>query len=154
MLGRSSTASASSKVALTTPQVAKVTHAPTSRRPERIDLIRPSQIRKASGRYHRPGANDHPYTACAIPISERVVAERQITWQRGVDPQNGPRLLELFRLGRTVTGHEFLNGRVAPIDPLLSRCEARFYSSIVSLERLRHSKAHEYVLRAFAIVNE
>ena len=40
------------------------------------------------------------------------------------------------------------------IDPLLSRCEAFFYCSIVSLERSRHSEGHEYVLRAFAVVNE
>jgi hypothetical protein len=44
--------------------------------------------------------------------------------------------------------------RLAPIDPLLSRREARFYSCSVSLERIRHTKGHEYVLRAFAVVDE
>ena len=73
-----------------TPQVAKVTHAPTSRRPERIDLSRPSPNPQGVGEITATRANDQPYTACAIPISERVVAERQIPWQRGVDPQNGP----------------------------------------------------------------
>lgn len=40
------------------------------------------------------------------------------------------------------------------IDPFLSRCEAFFYCSIVSLKRSRHSEGHEYVLRTFAVVNE
>ena len=51
-------------------------------------------------------------------------------------------------------GHEVLNGRLALIDPLLRRCEARFYSPIVSLERIMHGEGHEYVLRAFAVENE
>jgi hypothetical protein len=73
-----------------TPQVAKVAYAPTSRRPERIELGRPSPDAQGLGEITATGAYNQPDIAVAIPISEHVVAKRQIPWQGSViDPENG-----------------------------------------------------------------
>src|SRR4030095_7312530 len=94
------------------------------------------------------------YFDIVVRRSKRLVTLTSVIRGRSaiyIRTSHRPHIRGSFRQG---AGHEVLNGRLAPIDPLLSRYEARFYIFIVSPERIRHSEGHEYVLRAFAVVNK